>query len=74
MLKMKPKCEKCRAQLAPNIMAYICSFECTFCESCTQVLLHTCPNCNGELVKRPVRERSPMRVVAAQLKSKLFGR
>ena len=36
--------------------ARICSFECTFCAECTYRRLHgTCPNCGGELVRRPVR-------------------
>ena len=36
--------------------ARICSFECTFCADCTdQKLMGRCPNCGGELVRRPVR-------------------
>ncbi|WP_347291461.1 DUF1272 domain-containing protein [Kluyvera georgiana] len=36
--------------------AYICSFECTFCIDCvTQRLDGHCPNCGGELVRRPIR-------------------
>lgn len=34
----------------------ICSFECTFCRDCaTGILAHTCPNCGGGFVQRPVR-------------------
>jgi hypothetical protein len=34
----------------------MCSFECTFCRTCTENLLHSgCPNCGGELVRRPIR-------------------
>jgi hypothetical protein len=34
----------------------MCSFECTFCKSCAEgVLKGRCPNCGGELVRRPVR-------------------
>lgn len=56
MLAMKPQCERCSAPLEPNAQAYICSFECTFCPTCsTQVFRHVCPNCQGELVLRPRR-------------------
>jgi hypothetical protein len=34
----------------------ICSFECTFCSDCaTRILQNVCPNCGGEMVRRPVR-------------------
>jgi hypothetical protein len=34
----------------------MCSFECTFCRTCAETLLHSvCPNCGGELVRRPIR-------------------
>jgi len=35
--------------------ALICSYECTWCESCAAELGHRCPNCGGELVARPTR-------------------
>ncbi len=58
MLDMKTNCEKCGAALPPNSDdAMICSFECTFCNSCSANLLHgICPNCKGELVRRPIRQ------------------
>jgi len=74
MLKMKNKCEKCEAALAAVDEAHICSFECTFCHTCTESMDHICPNCNGELVKRPTRKRKPLEVAASQLKGKLFGK
>jgi uncharacterized protein len=57
MLELRPNCECCNADLAgDSLHAYICSFECTFCERCTRDTLHaTCPNCRGELVRRPAR-------------------
>ena len=55
MLKMKSACEKCGASLALDGTAYICSFECTFCETCTEAMACTCPNCSGELLRRPSR-------------------
>ncbi|WP_071604089.1 MULTISPECIES: DUF1272 domain-containing protein [Dickeya] len=57
MLAMKPYCECCEKPL-PLMAddARICSFECTFCAQCaTQRLAGKCPNCGGELVKRPTR-------------------
>jgi hypothetical protein len=56
-LEMKTACEKCRAELAKLGEAFICSFECTFCADCTGVMEQRCPNCGGELVRRPRRER-----------------
>ena len=55
MLEMKPKCERCDLPLEWSSSAYICSYECTFCPSCTKSMAGRCPNCNGELVARPVR-------------------
>ncbi|YCA45653.1 DUF1272 domain-containing protein [Bacillus sp. JZ8] len=34
-------------------IAYICVHECTFCPDCTNNMNYICPNCGGELVKRP---------------------
>ena len=57
MLKLKPGCEACDKDLPPAAMdAMICSFECTFCSSCADTKLNrVCPNCGGELLRRPVR-------------------
>lgn len=57
MLQLRPNCECCDKDLPPESPdARICSFECTFCASCTQSVLHgICPNCGGELVVRPRR-------------------
>ncbi|TFH25368.1 MAG: DUF1272 domain-containing protein [Myxococcales bacterium] len=77
MLKMKPDCEKCAVALGAAASAFICSYECTFCENCTQEMSNVCPNCGGELVRRPARERGPVDVVTSQVKqrmSRLFGR
>ena len=54
-LQMKNECEKCHQATAANAVAFICSYECTFCESCTAEMKNICPNCNGELVQRPRR-------------------
>lgn len=60
MLKLKPCCECCAADLPPDSgAAMICSFECTFCSRCAHEHLHgTCPNCGGELLARPRRPAS----------------
>lgn len=57
MLQLRPGCECCDKDLPPDSTeARICSFECTFCASCAAgVLGGICPNCGGELVKRPRR-------------------
>ncbi|MCH7805723.1 MAG: DUF1272 domain-containing protein [Proteobacteria bacterium] len=59
MLEMKEKCETCERPLQAGGAAYICTFECTFCEPCTENVHHgACPNCGGELVSRPVKKES----------------
>jgi uncharacterized protein len=57
MLALRPNCERCDVDLPPeSLLARICSFECTFCEPCvTGKLNGLCPNCGGELLRRPVR-------------------
>ena len=62
MLELRPNCECCDHDLPPESReARICSFECTFCASCADVrFLGVCPNCGGELVRRPVRPASKL--------------
>ena len=57
MLELRPNCECCDKDLPPEAEdAVICSFECTFCRDCRDTVLGGgCPNCGGELVKRPIR-------------------
>ncbi|MFI8337832.1 hypothetical protein SAMN04490203_4447 [Pseudomonas taetrolens] len=57
MLELRPNCECCDCDLPPESpLARICSFECTFCASCSeQKLGGLCPNCGGELMVRPRR-------------------
>ncbi len=57
MLEIRPNCECCDRDL-PNgdPDARICTFECTFCAACADTIFHgACPNCGGDLVKRPTR-------------------
>jgi len=55
-LEMKPVCETCGAALSPDGSAFICSYECTFCGRCAESGARRCPNCGGELVRRPRRQ------------------
>ncbi len=57
MLELRPNCECCDKDLPPDSAeAVICSFECTFCRDCADTVLSgQCPNCGGELVRRPIR-------------------
>ncbi len=57
MLELRPGCECCNRDLPPDSTeALICTFECTFCAACAQDRLGgICPNCGGELVRRPRR-------------------
>lgn len=59
MLDMCPDCERCGRDLpAEQPGAFICSLECTFCETCADKLDEQCPNCGGDLLDRPMRARS----------------
>ncbi|MFL0282715.1 DUF1272 domain-containing protein [Klebsiella pneumoniae] len=63
MLELRPNCECCDKDLPPDSPeAFICSFECTFCRDCMTTRLNGhCPNCSGELVRRPVRPEEALR-------------
>jgi hypothetical protein len=54
-LEMRAICEKCQRGVAPDGPAFICSYECTFCDQCASEMEHRCANCGGELVARPRR-------------------
>ncbi|MES2590115.1 MAG: DUF1272 domain-containing protein [Bacteroidota bacterium] len=57
MLELKQKCENCNKLLTNDSNeAMICSYECTFCVTCVEGILNNrCPNCGGNLEKRPKR-------------------
>ncbi|MGD8188391.1 DUF1272 domain-containing protein [Brevibacillus ginsengisoli] len=57
-LEMRKKCERCNSPLEGNSLAYICTYECTFCSACTEDMNCVCPNCGGELVRRPRKPAS----------------
>jgi uncharacterized protein len=57
VLELRPNCECCDRDLdpaSPDVL--ICTYECTWCRDCAEHVLHgVCPNCGGELVRRPIR-------------------
>jgi len=57
MLELRPNCELCDIDLPPTAAeARICTYECTFCASCVDTVLHNvCPNCGGGFAPRPIR-------------------
>ncbi|HET7465440.1 MAG TPA: DUF1272 domain-containing protein [Candidatus Dormibacteraeota bacterium] len=58
-LEMRSSCETCGRVLEVDGPAYICSFECTFCDECARERHRlVCPNCQGELVVRPRRAKT----------------
>jgi len=70
MLELRPNCECCDQDLpADTGLAYICSFECTFCADCSEHYLQLiCPNCGGELLRRPHRPTSKLAANPASIK------
>jgi uncharacterized protein len=62
MLILRPNCECCDVDLPyDSLDARICTFECTFCSSCAENKLKSvCPNCQGELLRRPRRPLEKM--------------
>jgi hypothetical protein len=57
-LEMRGACEKCgKTLLQDSTEVYICSFECTWCGACAKAMNHACPNCGGELLRRPRRTK-----------------
>ncbi len=63
MLELRPNCEACDKDLPPDSTeAHICTYECTFCASCVENLLHNvCPNCGGGFSPRPIRPKTARR-------------
>ncbi|WP_420318444.1 DUF1272 domain-containing protein [Ekhidna sp.] len=56
MLEIRPTCENCNKSLPPESTdAMICTFECTFCRNCVDLLSQVCPNCGGGFEQRPIR-------------------
>lgn len=68
MLALRPNCECCDRDLPPETTeARICTFECTFCADCAEARFGgACPNCGGELVRRPIRPAAALTRFPAQ--------
>jgi GNAT superfamily N-acetyltransferase len=52
-MEFRHECGRCRLSLTEESPAYLCAKECTFCPTCSRQLRFVCPNCGGELVRRP---------------------
>lgn len=58
MLQIRPTCEHCNKSLPyDSEEAMICTFECTFCKDCVELLKQVCLNCGGGFEKRPIRPK-----------------
>ncbi|KAA3599310.1 MAG: DUF1272 domain-containing protein [Calditrichaeota bacterium] len=69
MLEIRPNCECCNKDLEPNSNeVMICTFECTFCKDCSEKMSLVCPNCGGELVRRPIRPTTLLQKYPASTK------
>jgi ribosomal protein S18 acetylase RimI-like enzyme len=58
-MEFRRECGRCRRSLREDGPAYLCAKDCTFCPTCYRQLKYACPNCAGELVRRPRPSRSP---------------
>jgi hypothetical protein len=52
-MELRGECGRCHAALREDGPAYVCVHDCTFCATCYRQLKYVCPNCSGELVRRP---------------------
>jgi hypothetical protein len=75
MLALRPNCECCDRDLAPDSAdARICTFECTFCADCAHSrFAGRCPNCGGDLVRRPIRPAAMLAKYPAQTERVVKG-
>jgi two-component system, LytTR family, sensor kinase len=64
-LEMKIRCQGCGEQLPPDAEAYVCSYECTYCNECMTATGAACPHCGGELLRRPKRNAGTSEVSAS---------
>ncbi len=67
MLTLKTACDHCAAALGGDAAAFICSLECTFCAPCNEQLGGICPNCGGDLQRRPSRPQELVEQYAADI-------
>ncbi len=62
MLEMQPLCQRCDSPLPDDGLAFICSYERTYCPTCAGELGTVCSNCGAELVVRPRRQPAAIEV------------
>jgi len=65
-MEFRRECGRCHVSLRDQDAAYLCAHECTFCATCYRRLRYVCPNCAGELVRRPRAGPAPRAVPAAE--------
>jgi ribosomal protein S18 acetylase RimI-like enzyme len=58
-MEFRRACGGCRVALDDTGAAYFCASECTFCAPCARRVRFVCPNCSGELVRRPRKGPPP---------------
>jgi len=65
MLEIRPNCECCGRDLAPDVEAYICTFECTWCPSCVAkfegAAARTAPGISNDVPYAPLTSWSATR-------------
>ena len=52
-MNYRRECGRCHTPLSDDASAYFCADESTFCPKCYRELRFVCPDCSGELVRRP---------------------
>lgn len=55
----REQCQSCGRAVAGGDVVFVCSFDCTFCAACAAPMEGRCPNCGGELARRPRRGEIP---------------
>ena len=69
MLDIRPTCEHCNKLLPfDSKEAMICTFECTFCKDCVEILQEVCPNCGGDFTPRPIRPKALLKKYPVSIK------
>jgi hypothetical protein len=58
-MEYRHECGRCHSSLTDGGSAYFCAHECTLCATCAREVRFVCPNCEGELVRRPRRGTLP---------------
>jgi ribosomal protein S18 acetylase RimI-like enzyme len=54
-MEFRSDCLRCHGALTDDGPAYHCAQDCTYCASCARTIRFVCPNCGGEVVRRPHR-------------------